>query len=57
MQDFTAVLVTCENEEDPIKNEGERVFKTLYMNFSDTLGQITPESMEVSGRNLNASKL
>ena len=27
------VLVTCKNEEDPIKNEGASVFTTLNMNF------------------------
>ena len=47
-----AVLVTCKNEEDPIKNEGARVLTTLYINFSDAQGQITL----VSGRNLNSSK-
>ena len=25
------VLVTCKNEEDPIKNKGARVFTTLYV--------------------------
>ena len=35
------VLVTCKNEEDPIKNEGASVFTTLYINFSDAQGQIT----------------
>ena len=35
------VLVTCKNEEDPIKNEGARVFTTLYSIFSDAQGQIT----------------
>ena len=54
--DFMVVLVTCKNE-DPIKNEGARVFTTLYINFSDAQGHITPESMMVSGRNLNSSKL
>ena len=34
-------LVTCKIEEDPLENEGARVFKTLYINFSDTQGQIT----------------
>ena len=29
--DFIVVLVTCKNEEDPIKNEGSRVFTTLYI--------------------------
>ena len=45
------VLVTCKNEEDPIKNEGARVFTTLYINFSDAQGQITLELVVVSGRN------
>ena len=27
------VLVTCTNEEDPIKNEGARVVTTLKINF------------------------
>ena len=56
-QAFMAVLVTCKNEEDPIKNEGARVFTTLYINFSDAEGQITLELVVVSGRNLNSSKL
>ena len=35
------VLITCKNEEDPIKkNEGARVLTTLYINFSDAQGQI-----------------
>ena len=51
------VLVTCKNEEDPIKNEGARVFTILYINFSDTQGQITLELVVVSGQNLNSSKL
>ena len=51
------VLVTCKYEEDPIKNEGARVFTTLYSNFSDVQGQITLVLVSVSGRNLNSSKL
>ena len=51
------VLVTCKNKEDPIKNEGARVFTTLYIEFSDAQGQITLESVVVSGRNWNSSKL
>ena len=51
------VFVTCKNEEDPIKNEGARMFTTLYINFSDAQGQITLELVVVSGRNLNSSKL
>ena len=51
------VLVTCKKEEDPIKNEGPRVFTTLYINFSDAQGQITPESVMVHGQKLKSSKL
>ena len=51
------VLITCQYEEDPIKNRGARVFTTLYINFSDAQGQITLELVVVSGRNLNSSKL
>ena len=51
------VLLTCKNEEDPIKNRGARVFTTLYINFSDAQGQKTLELVAVSGRNLNSSKL
>ena len=51
------VLVTCKYEEDPIKNRGARVFTTLYINFSDAQGLITLESVVVSGRNFNSSKL
>ena len=51
------VLVTCKNEEDPIKTRGTRVFTTLYSNFSDAQGQITPELVVVSGHNLNSFKL
>ena len=51
------VLLTCKIEEDLIKNEDARVFTTLYINFSDAQGQITLESVVVSGRNLNTSKL
>ena len=34
-----AVLVTCKNEEDLIKNVGTKVFTTLYIFFSDAQGQ------------------
>ena len=50
------VLLTCKNKEDPIKNEGARAFTTLYIKFSDAQGQITLESVVVSGRNWNSSK-
>ena len=48
------VLLTCKNKEDPIKNEGARVFTTLYIDFSDAQGQIT---VVVSSRNWNSSRL
>ena len=51
------VLLTGKNKLDPIKNEGARVFTTLYIDFSDAQGQITLESMVVSGRNWNSPKL
>ena len=57
VRDFMVVLLTCKNEEDPIKNRGARVVPTLYINFSDVQGQITLVLVVVSGRNLNSSKL
>ena len=51
------VLLTCKNKEDTIKNEGARVFTTIYIDFSDAQGQITLESVVVSGRNWISSKL
>ena len=51
------VLITCQYEENPIKNRGARVFTILYINFSDAQGQITLELVVVSGRKLNSSKL
>ena len=51
------VLVTCKNEEDPIKNEGARVVTTLSIDFSDPKGQLTPKSVMESCQNSNSSKL
>ena len=51
------ILLTCKNEEDPIKNRGVIVFTTLYINFSDVQGQITLVLVVLSGRNLNSFKL
>ena len=39
------LLVACKNEEDPIINEGARVVTTLFINFSDAQGQLTPKSV------------
>ena len=50
-------LVACKNEEDPIKNEGARVVTTLFINFFDVQGQLTPMSVMESCRNSNSSKL
>ena len=38
-------LVACKNEEVPIKNEGARVVPTLFINFSDAQGELTPKSV------------
>ena len=51
------VLMTCQYEDDRIKNRGARLFTALYNNDSDAQGQITLELVVVSGQNLNSSKL
>ena len=38
IRDVMIFLITCKIEEDPIKNDGARVFTTLYINFSDAQG-------------------
>ena len=43
------VPVTSTNEEDPIKIEGATVAKTIKINFSNTQGQLTPQSWVGSG--------
>ena len=45
------VLVACKNEEDPIKNEGARVVTTIFIDFSQPHGQLTPKSVMESCRN------
>ena len=45
LRDIMGFLVDCKNEEDPIKNEGARVGTTLFINFSDAQGQLTPKSV------------
>ena len=40
-----------------LKNKGARMFTTLYIDFSDAQGQITPESVVGYGQNSNSSKL
>ena len=51
------LLVACKNEEDPIKNEGARVVTTLFIDFSDAQGQLTPKSVMESCQNSNSSRL
>ena len=45
------ILVTSKNEEDPIKIEGARVATIQNIDFSNTKGQLTPQSEVESGRN------
>ena len=51
------LLVACKNEEDPIKNEGARVVTTLFINFLEAKGQLTPKSVMESCRNSNSAEL
>ena len=39
------VLVTNKNEEDRIKNEASRVATTINIDFLNTKGQLTPQSV------------
>ena len=39
-QVYIVVLVTCKNEEDPIKNEGARVVTTLSISFKMLKGSL-----------------
>ena len=50
-------LVACKNEEDLTKKEGTRVVTTLFIDFSDAQGQITPKSAMESCGNSNSSEL
>ena len=42
IQAFMVDLVTCKNDEDPIKNVGAKVVTTLFNYFLDAQGQLTP---------------
>ena len=50
------IFVTSKNEEDPIKIEGARVATIQNIDFSDTKGQLTPQSEVGSSRNSNSSE-
>ena len=59
IQDFMHVL---ENEVDPIKNEGARVFTRFFHYtsmriFRDAQGQLTPQSLVRSGQISNSSEM
>ena len=56
-RDYMRVLAACKNEEDPIKTEGARVVTTLFIDFSDAQGQLTPKSVMKSCPKSNSSKL
>ena len=49
------LLVACKNEDNPIKNKGARVVTTLFIDFSDAQGQLTPKSVMESCQNSNSS--
>ena len=55
--EMLVILVTCKNEEDPLKNKDARVATTQNIDFSNTQGQITPQSEVGSGRNSNSSEM
>ena len=52
-----AILLISKYEEDQIKIEGARVATTLNIDFSNTQGQIIPQSEVGSGRNSNSSEM
>ena len=51
------VRVACKNEVDSIENKGAIVVTTLFIDFSDAQGQLTPKSVTESCPNSNPSKL
>ena len=57
IRDIVVILVTCKNEEDPLKNKDARVVITQNIDFSNTQGQVTPQSEVGSGRNLNSFEI
>ena len=55
--DVMVSLVASKNEEDPIKIEGARVATIQNIDFSNTKGQLTPQSEVGSGLNSNSSEI
>ena len=52
-----AILVTSKYKEESIKIESARVATTPNIDFSNTRGQITPQSDVGSGRNSNSLEM
>ena len=48
------ILVTCKYEEDPIKNDGDRVMTTFNIDLIDAQGQLTMQSVVGFGRISNS---
>ena len=57
IRDLMVILVTSKYEEDPIKTEGARVATTQNNDFSNTQGQLTPQSAVGSSCNSNTYKI
>ena len=57
IRDIVVILVTCKNEEGPLKNKDARVATTQNTDFSITQGQITLQSEVGSGQNSNSSEM
>ena len=56
IQDVMVILVTSKIE-DPIKIEGARVATVQNIDFSNTKGQLTPQSEVGYGLNSNSSEI
>ena len=57
IRDIVVILVTCKNEEDPLKNKDARVATTQNIDFSHSHGQITLQSRVESGWDSNSSEM
>ena len=63
IQAFIVVLITCKNEEDPIKMEALEClqdfphYKSMGFFFSNAQGQLTLQSLVKSGPNSNSSEI
>ena len=57
IRDIVVILVTCKNEEDPLKNEDARVATTQNIDFSNAQGQITPQPEVGSSLNSNSFEI